>query len=156
MSVAVVALGIVLGDLGPAATAAAPSAYQQVLGVYESQGAIPPCRFSGPQLAAAQKGIDTYGEQYFADFTQAIQTALSARAAGACAASPAPAPALAPGGVPRPPAHFGPVTAATDAGVPAPLAVMGGLAAVLALFGLGTAFVRARRLRRQPTPTVRL
>jgi hypothetical protein len=136
------------GAWGAAVTAAAgPSAYQQILGVYESQGTISPCRFSGPQLSAALRGVDTYGEQYFADFTQAVQAALSARAAGACPASPAPAPVRAPGGVPRPPAHFGPVTAATDAGMPAPLAVMSGLTAGIVVLGVAAVLWRRRSAR---------
>jgi hypothetical protein len=120
------------------------SAYQQVLGVYESQGTVPACRFSGPELADALKGVDTYGAQYFADFTQAVQAALSSRAAGACTGAVPPAPVQVRGGVAEPPAHFGSVTAATSAGVPAPLAVLGGLALVGALFGAGTAVVRSR------------
>src|SRR5947209_9370333 len=61
------------------------SVYSRVLATYEQQGTIPPCTFSTPQLSAALRGVDVYGQQYFADFTAAIQTALAQRAAGACA-----------------------------------------------------------------------
>lgn len=145
---AVVAVGGAAASPIPA-VAAGQSAYQQVLSVYESQGTVPACRFSGAELSDALKGVDTYGEQYFADFTQAVQAALNASAGGACSA-PAPvvpAPAKFPGGVAEPPAHFGSVTAATSAGVPAPLAVMAGLVLVAAAFGAGTAVARARARR---------
>jgi hypothetical protein len=146
---------------------AAPSAYQAVLGAYERQGTVPACQFSVGELQAALRGVDTYGAQYFADFTQAIGAALSTRASGACSAS-ASAPASSPvsasasgsastsgsvsarapsrtgGAPPGPPARFGSVTAATSAGVPAPLAVMGALAAALALFGAVVAVARLR------------
>ncbi len=150
LSVGVVfaALASTLAMPSPAA-AAGPSAYQQVLRVYQSQGTVPACRFSGVELADALKGVDTYGAQYFADFTQAVQSALSARAAGACAPAPAPAPAAAApvGGVPEPPAHFGSVTAATSAGIPAPLAAMAVLALAAGLFGAWTLLARSRARR---------
>ena len=145
-------LGMVLAAVGltavpVAADAAGQSAYQQVLRAYDSQGTVPACRFSSVELSDALTGIDTYGAQYFADFTQAIQTALSTRAAGACTTVAAVAPQRAPGGVAEPPAHFGSVTAATSAGIPAPLAVMAALALAAALLGAGTAVVRVRTRR---------
>jgi hypothetical protein len=48
---------------------------------------IPPCQFTSVQLEAALKGVDTDGAQYFADFTQAIQAALTSRAAEECSGS---------------------------------------------------------------------
>jgi hypothetical protein len=128
---------VVLAGLSPgAASATGPGAYQAVLRVYELQGTVPACQFSAGELEQALKGVDTYGAQYFADFTQAIQSALSARAAGACAGA-APTTASATGTVaPQPAANFGPVTAATSSGIPAPLAVLGGLTLALAAFGL--------------------
>jgi hypothetical protein len=136
----------------PALAAPGPGAYQAVLGAYERQGTVPACRFSVAELQAAQRGVDTYGAQYFADFTQAIAAALSARASGACsgsasvsAAAPARAGAGAGPGAPRQPARFGPLTAATSAGVPAPLAVMGALAAALALVGAVAGVARLLR-----------
>lgn len=114
--------------------AARASVYTEVLHTYQVDGSIPPCQFSSVQLSAALKGIDTYGQQYFADFSNAIQSALAARASGACnpaalraalaahAAPPAPAPAL--------PASL---TAPTDAGVPAPLLAMAAIALAVAI-----------------------
>lgn len=133
---------------GPPGAGAAPrpSAYQRVLRVYERDGAVPACQFSGAQLERALGDVDTYGAQYFADFTQAIQTALSAAASGACA-RPAQPRASGPGGGAGgsaggtgrsgagPPVRFGPLTAATSAGVPAPLLAMGALAVGLGLWG---------------------
>jgi hypothetical protein len=137
-------IAAVCAPVPAAAGAAGQSAYQRVLGVYESQGTVPACRFSGVELSAALNGVDTYGAQYFADFTQAAQAALNARAAGACPGSAAVVPVRAPAGVAEPPAHFGSVTAATSAGIPAPLAVMAVLALVAALFGAGAMVVRSR------------
>jgi hypothetical protein len=135
--------------LGPAARpsdAGAASDYQRVLQVYERVGSIPPCQFTAAALQTALGGIDTYGAQYFADFTQAVQAALSARAGGACVAggaSPASSPGPAPASVPPPPG--GSLTAATSAGVPLPLALLGG-AAVIGAIALG-ARATARRAR---------
>jgi hypothetical protein len=68
----------------PAGAARAASQYQRVPQVYERAGSIPACEFSSPELESALKGVDSYGAQYFADFTQAIHDALSRRASGAC------------------------------------------------------------------------
>ena len=129
---AVLTLGM---PLLPAAARA--SAYSDVLRAYQAEGSIPPCRFSSAELAAALKGIDTYGQQYFADFTEAVQSALVQRASGACTPG-LPAHPLASGtAAPRVPLPAS-VTAATDAGVPAPILAMAGLGILLALIaGLG-------------------
>jgi hypothetical protein len=148
-----------------------PSAYQAVLHVYEQRSTVPPCQFSPAQLQSALKGVDAYGAQYFADFTQAIQNALSVRASGSCSPSARPPSARPPNARPPgarppggaatghrlpvpvgPPARFGPVIAATSAGVPAPLALMGALAATGALCGAGIAAARAREKRRRRPP----
>lgn len=139
-------LATVLITLAAAPAAASASAYSQVLHVYEFRGTVPPCAFTAAQLSAALKGVDVYGQQYFADFTSAIQTALSQRAGGACttAASggaittPASGAAL---GALRIPSE--PLTAATSAGVPLPLLLLGGLA----LAALAGAAVHGRRRR---------
>jgi hypothetical protein len=146
LGIALVVAAVASAAVSAPAGAARQSAYQQVLSVYESQGTIPACRFSGAELSDALSGVDTYGAQYFADFTQAVRAALSARAAGGCssAATAAPAVQRVPGGVAQPPAHFGSVTAATSAGIPAPLAVLAVLALVGALVGAGTALARRR------------
>ena len=124
----------------PAAAAGGSGAYPQVLHVYQTHGSIPPCQFTSQQLNAALKGVDTYGQQYYADFITAIQTALEARASGVCSgAQPAGggASGRGPGQTRLPPS----VTSSTSGGVPAPivlLAVVGGalaLAAALAAVG---------------------
>lgn len=66
------------------ATAPAQSIYAQVLAAYQANGQVPPCQFTSAQLTTALQGVDTYGAQYFADFTDAIQNALAERAGGAC------------------------------------------------------------------------
>jgi hypothetical protein len=152
-------LGIGLGT--PAAGIAA-SPYQQVLRVYEREATIPPCQFTSVQLQAALAGVDSYGAQYFADFTQAIQSALTSRAAGECSGSSPGGGGAASGGVGAAPgggaagsgggnaasgrgptaidgsgpgraAPLGPLTAATSSGVPAPLLALAALAVVLAV-----------------------
>jgi hypothetical protein len=140
-------LGLVLAPVPTWASAAGD--YQQVLQVYERDGSVAPCQFTGAQLQAALGGVDTYGAQYFADFTQAVQTALSARAGGACAATAAGPGASAghePGSrspVPAPPSIA--LTAATSSGVPLPLALLGGAAALGALGLAGRAARRGTR-----------
>lgn len=131
----------------PAWAAQAPGAYQQVLHTYQLTGAIPPCRFTAAQLASALQGVDTYGAQYFQDFTDAIQGALAARAAGQCAGLGAAASRG--GGTPNPgtgsvtgeaPAQIpGSSTPATRSGIPLPLlllAVVCGLSGLAILLGL--------------------
>ena len=117
----------------------AASPYQQVLAAYEHTGAIAPCTFSSPDLNAALKGVDTYGAQYFADFTQAVNDALAARAAGACSPSVrsrrgSPPRAGSGGGSSGRsgpgvgiPAHMMALTGATGGAPPAPLLLLGGL-----------------------------
>lgn len=122
--------------LALALTAAAPagaSTYTDVLHVYQQTGAIPPCRFTSPQLSSALKAIDTYGQQYFADFSNAIQDALSARAAGACVPKSS-RPGLSAGGtrVSSPPLPSS-VTPPTDAGLPAPIILMTAVIVIVAL-----------------------
>lgn len=108
------------------------SAYSEILHVYETQGTIPACEFSSAQLNAALKSIGTYGAQYFEDFTNAIQSALSERASGACEPHrqrALPAPQRGPSG-PLPPLS---VTGASGGGIPAPIALMAVIGAVIAL-----------------------
>lgn len=132
---------------GPTPAGAAPSAYQQVLRVYEANGAIPPCRFSAPELQRALGGVDTYGAQYFADFTNTIQAALTARAAGACGPAPAPRRPGAAGAASEVVASLPSVTAPTSAGVPVPLIVLGALAVAGVLTGAALAVSRGARRR---------
>jgi hypothetical protein len=109
--------------------------YSQVLRTYQAQGSIPACQFTSAQLSAALKGVDTYGAQYFADFTDAIQTALAARASGACIQRSAGSRATAA----LPPLRPGSLTASTSAGLPAPILAM----TVLGMLILATFVLRA-------------
>ena len=114
------------------AASAGPGVYSQVLSAYQSTGTVAPCQFSSAQLQQALKGIDTYGAQYFSDFATAVQSALSQRAGGACRPGAA---ALLSRIKPRNDLHqsaLAPLTAATSAGVPLPILLMG----VLAMLGL--------------------
>ena len=136
-AIAVVLAAVVgLSALAPAAAGA--SAYGQVLQTYQATGTVPPCRFSGPELAAALRGIDSYGQQYFADFAGAVQSALSQRAAGACSRGIHPVLTAA---VPQAPLPAS-VTSPTNAGVPVPMLLLGGLALLVALGGSATMLVR--------------
>ena len=143
----VLGLGLGLPTAGLAA-----GVYQQVLRVYEREAMIPPCRFTSVQLQTALTGVDTYGAQYFADFTQAIQAALTSRAAGECSGSARAGGASASGSASASggasgrgrAAPLGPLTAATSSGVPAPLLVLAALAVALALLGAFTAVARTR------------
>lgn len=143
MVIASVALVSVAGLFPVRASAA--STYQQVLQVYEREGTVPSCQFTPAQLQAALGGVDTYGAQYFADFTQAVQAALTARAGGACA-PPGGSRAVSPPGAraPVPPPPGGSLTAAGSGGIPLPLALLGGLAVIGAL---GAARATLRRTR---------
>lgn len=134
------AAALIALELVPAAARA--SAYTDVVHAYQAEGSIPACRFSSSELAAALKGIDTYGQQYFADFTEAVQSALAQRASGAC--RPGLAVHSRASGTSRPSAPLpASVTAATDAGVPAPILAMAAVGILLALVaGLG-AFARS-------------
>lgn len=122
------------------APAAGASSYSQVLQAYQSTGSVPPCRFSSPQLEAALRGIDTYGQQYFADFSDAIQSALAAQAAGACTpgAHHAPSRGIAPQ-APLPPS----VTSATNGTVPLPLLALAGLTILLLVATLANWVMRS-------------
>jgi hypothetical protein len=124
------------------AGAAGASVYTDVLHTYQASGSIPPCRFSSAQLSTALKGIDTYGQQYFADFSDAVQNALAARASGACAPATLRAAIAARRSHRTGPAPALPstLTAPTNADLPAPILLMAAVAiaaaAVLALRAL--------------------
>jgi hypothetical protein len=126
----------------PSSAQAAPSIYARVLAAYQANGSVPACQFTSNQLEQALKGVDTYGLQYFADFTDAIQTALAARASGAC--SPGAARALQ-GAAGRGSQFAAPsITASTGVDLPAPILVLGGLTLALAAGG-GLAMVWSLR-----------
>jgi hypothetical protein len=110
------------------------SVLARVQRAYEARGRINPCQFTSQQLATALKSIDTYGAQYFADFSNAVQGALDARASGACEPQSS-SPAAATNSAPTKPLRLGSVTAPTGAGLPAPVLLMALLAALAALVG---------------------
>ena len=80
----VLALAALTLPPGPARAGGISPLYNRVLHAYRAYGRIPPCEFTSPSLATALSEVDSYGQQYFADFIAAIQTALTARASGAC------------------------------------------------------------------------
>lgn len=124
---------LVLVALGTAASARAGD-YSQVLHIYQQRGTIPPCKFSTSELSGALRGVNLYGAQYFADFTAAIQSALSARAGGSCLSAPGSRPDAAAAG-PGASEHRlppGDITAPTQAGVPAPILLLAGLVTAFA------------------------
>jgi hypothetical protein len=145
------------------ASAAAPSQsiYTRILTAYQSKGTIDPCEFTVPQLEAALKALGTAGGQYFGDFVQAVQTALTTRAARGCSQGGAGAgpggpgvsggsgTGLPAGGAGGPPLPQIPLTSASGAGVPAPLIAMAILAAALA--ALAAAFALIRRTGADPS-----
>ena len=120
--------------LWPASAAASGpgSLYGRVLQSYQAHGLIPPCLFTSPQLSSALNSVDTYGQQYYADFIAAIQSALAARASGDCSRGHRPAVARATGRLPGAPTLPSSVTASSSSGVPAPLIALGAAAALLA------------------------
>ncbi len=134
----------------PVQSAQATSIYTQVLRAYEANGSVPPCQFTSQQLETALKGINTYGAQYFADFTAAVQTALSARASGACLPQSKVGGGGAPVGGPDTGVTLGPLTAATDAGIPLPILAMAVLGALLGVLGIIALTTRGRRPRPHP------
>lgn len=129
-----IAAGLALAAL-PAPAQAGFNVYRQVESVYQRDGTVPPCRFSSAWLSTTLKRVDTYAAQYFADFTNAVQAALTARASGACShgtrtqARPS-GPIPAGGSLPAS------VTSPTDSGLPGPLLLLGALTLLAALGAL--------------------
>ncbi len=150
---------IVLGAcLALPAGALGANAYEKVLEAFSqsSTSTIAPCEFSSATLSAALKEAPTYDYQYQADFTNAIQAALSARGDGDCTKSKTPGGAASTatlqggaGGLP------GSATSAGSGGLPLVLVVGFALAgacllmlagwAGLAALGLDPRFGRAAR-----------
>lgn len=149
------ALIAALVSVGAAQASSVSGLYTKVLSAYQANGRIPPCEFTSPQLEWTRNHIDTYGQQYFADFIGAIQTALTARASGACSASRtqgvAGAGAARGGGSRNPPgtpALPSSVTDSTSSGVPLLMAVLIALGAVLAAMAVLARWARARGVER--------
>ncbi|HWE33572.1 MAG TPA: hypothetical protein VG410_08815 [Solirubrobacteraceae bacterium] len=132
-----------------AAVAAAPSApsgvYTRMFNEYSTSGAINTCQFTPAQLNSVLKSIDLYQQAYSSDFPNAIERALARRASGYCS-GPAPGATLAPsaGGSTGGPVKLGPLTAATNAPLPAPILILAALAAAFVLLAAGAALIRAR------------
>jgi hypothetical protein len=136
-AVALLLAGVFAG--APASALASP--YTAVLHAYQTFGSVPPCRFSSPELAAALRGVDTYGQQYFADFSDAVQTALAARAAGACApAGPHGAGTTAGAEAPLPAS----ATAPTAGSPPLAILLLAGLTLLIAALVGASALARSR------------
>jgi hypothetical protein len=83
-------------------------------------------------------GVDTYGQQYYADFIAAINAGLTARAGGACSGPHHPAGAAGGGNggtsgqIPGAPALPSSITSSTSSGLPLPMLLLIALGALLA------------------------
>jgi hypothetical protein len=131
-----VVLAMVLLALPAAAGARGPS----VLSVYENTGTIAPCEFSATQLAHALHGLGTYDLVYFQDFPNAIDTALAARAGGACSGPPSKvANTSAAARAPLPDIS---VTASTSGSIPLPMLLLALIAALCAVATAGSWLLR--------------
>ena len=137
-------LAVLLLWPGSALASGPGSVYDRVLQSYKAHGSIPPCLFTSPQLSSALSSVDTYGQQYFADFIAAIQSAEDARASGACSKGHHSASAPAVGPSSRGPSIPSSVTASSSSGIPAPLIALG-VAALLLVGATGLAVVARRR-----------
>ncbi|HWF75102.1 MAG TPA: hypothetical protein VG186_17270 [Solirubrobacteraceae bacterium] len=143
------------GRLAPGPTAAVGDPFLAVSNAYALHHTIAPCSFSPAVLQRAQGSIPNDDRQYDQEFVAAIEQARQEQASGACASTPVSAGAsTTPASTPVPPAvaplghntalRVGSPTAATDAGLPAPiiiLLVLGGL------LGAGGAVLAAARMR---------
>jgi hypothetical protein len=132
----------------PTGAGAGASAYGTVSRYYFNHGSIPLCRFASSTLQTALNEVGAYGEQYFADLTDAIQSTLQDQAAVRCVhgravfsigahhgnSSPPPRGLVAPSSP----------TAPTSAGPPAPIVLLGALAALAALVASLITFGRWR------------
>src|SRR5712664_4095466 len=117
-----------------AAGVARANAFQDVLASYASSGGtIPACQFSSTELNAAAAETPPDVAEYGTGFVDAVQQALTARAAGGCA--PATTTGLLSGSAarPAPPIALGHLTGATGAGVPAVLVILALVGGMLAL-----------------------
>jgi UPF0716 family protein affecting phage T7 exclusion len=138
----------------PVANASA-NAFTTVEQVYAQTQTIPPCMFSSGELGQAQSTISNDDQQYEQDLIAAIEQARQERADGACVKRHATATgANVPAGTPVPPSvspsglsaplRIGSATAATDSGLPAPIAILIVLGVLLLLAGVGLCMARLR------------
>jgi hypothetical protein len=121
------------------AAPAAGAKGQSVLSVYENTGTIPSCEFSAAQLAHALHGLGTYDLVYFQDFPNAIDTALAARASGACSGARKVANTSAAARAPLPDIS---VTASTSGSIPLPILLLALIAALCAVGAAGSWLLR--------------
>lgn len=73
-----------LSLFGASAEAAKGPIVTQVYLAYQSNGKVPPCKFTAAQLKDALKNVTPDIKQYAPDFEDAIKVALEARATGVC------------------------------------------------------------------------
>ncbi len=132
----------VLALQGPAAAAAAPVG-AVALAYQRAGGRLAPCAFSAATLAAALRAQAPDQAEYDENFTLAIQAALNAQAAGACAHHGTAATGTTTSGAAAP-AGSAPtsITAPTSAGPPAPLIALGLAVLLLALAALAFTLLR--------------
>jgi hypothetical protein len=153
--VALTAAIAALCGTSPGTASAASTTYIKILNEYSQTGVIQPCQFTSAQLNEALKSVDLYGQAYVADFPNAIQAALNNRASGGCNRTRLSRSGLSnveavlagagsAGGGPSAGLQPGPLTAATDAPLPAPILIMAVLAGAFALLAAATALSRAR------------
>jgi hypothetical protein len=126
------------------APAAAGNAYDRVFQAYSSTGMVSACQFSAATLESALKTAPTLDQEYDADFTDAVQSAISAQAGGACRSGKNRLKGLKLGlggyGNTSPP---GSITSPTGAGIPLPLAILLALVAAALLVALAVGVARA-------------
>jgi hypothetical protein len=138
------------------ASAGAFTAVEQAYATSPSQ-TIPPCKFSPGELAQAESSVPNDAQQYDQNLIAAIEQARQARANGACkgkkrGAGNAAAPVGTPAPPPAPPLSrgtplpVGSATAATDAGLPAPITILAVLAALALIGGAAIGISRLRGL----------
>jgi len=102
-----------------AAGVARANAFEDVLASYASSGGtIAACQFSSAELNAAAAETPPDVAEYGTGFVDAVQQALSARAAGGCTRSTSTGLSSGSGAAPAPPIALGHLTGATGAGVP--------------------------------------
>jgi cobalamin biosynthesis Mg chelatase CobN len=107
------------------APAAQASAFRDVFGAYKKTGQVDACAWSAKQLTAAKQQVPNDIAQYAPDFPNALNNAISKRAAGGCskqaAATPAPAATTTPPAQPTATTGVPPgTTPAAPAGTQAP------------------------------------
>jgi hypothetical protein len=138
-----IAIALLAAVALPSGAAARPNIYTRMFNQYSSSGVVDPCAFTVAQLNTVLKSIDLYQQAYSSDFPNAIESALADRASGGCSHG-RPTGAAAAGGSTGGPIKLGPLTAATNAPLPAPIVILAALAGVFVLLAAGAAVIRAR------------